>query len=265
MNKYDFLIDTHCHLDFEDYSVDLAEVINRAYLNKVNYLITISTRVHNFHKLRAIIEKNDNIYTTIGTHPLNTDEEFGTYDQQDILSISKEAKVVGIGECGLDYSRLKYDNKQKQEKLFRLQIECSNESNLPFVIHNRDSDADMERILTDESKNNQLNAVLHCFSSSERLADIAIDLGLNISFTGIITFKNAQKIREIAKKIPIEKIFIETDSPFLAPVPFRGKRNEPAYVVEVLKMLAEIKEVSYDEIMNIVTTNSLNFFKKINL
>ena len=106
---------------------------------------------------------------------------------------------------------------------------------------------------------------MHCFSSSERLADIAIDLGLNISFTGIITFKNAQKIREIAKKIPIEKIFIETDSPFLAPVPFRGKRNEPAYVVEVLKMLAEIKEVSHDEIMNIVTTNSLNFFKKINL
>jgi TatD DNase family protein len=265
MNKYDFLIDTHCHLDFDEYHTDLSEVIERAYSNKVKYLITISTRFHTFNKLKAIVDKYANVYTTIGTHPLNTDEEFETYNHKDIISISKESKVVGIGECGLDYSRLKYNNKKKQEALFRLQIECSNESNLPFIIHNRDSDDDMERILIDESKKQSLNGVLHCFSSSERLADVAIDLGLNISFTGIITFKNAQKVRDIAKKIPIEKIFIETDSPFLAPEPFRGKRNEPSYVVRVLNILAEIKEISYDDIVNIVTANSLNFFNKINV
>ena len=247
--KYDFLIDTHCHLDFDDYSVDLSEVINRAYLNKVNYLITISTRVHNFHKLKAIIDKYDNIYTTIGTHPLNTDEEFGTYDQQDILSISKEPKVVGIGECGLDYHYGK-DSKDEQKKSFITQINVARDTNLPLIIHARDADIDMITILEDEFKKGSFKAILHCFSSGRDLAQCGLDLGFYISFSGIVTFKSAKTIQNIAKIVPSDKILVETDAPYLAPTPLRGTVNEPKNCYYTARFLSELRECDYDEKCN---------------
>tara|TARA_B100000900_G_C20486654_1_gene677719 strand:+ start:139 stop:939 length:801 start_codon:yes stop_codon:yes gene_type:complete len=261
--KYDFLIDTHCHLDFEDYKSDIDSVVKNAIDKNVRYLITISTRFHQFNKIKSLTTRYDNVYCSVGTHPLNTDDEFETYGLSDILSVCENSKVVAIGECGLDYSKLLHDNKREQELLFRLQIECSNISGLPFIIHNRNSDEDMERILLDEAKKNKLKGVLHCFSSSDRLAMVAIELGLSVSFTGIITFKNANSVRDILLKIPNDKIFIETDAPFLAPVPYRGKRNEPAYVTKIAEKISEIKELSVSEVINITTKNSLEFFDKI--
>jgi TatD DNase family protein len=269
MNKikknYTFLIDTHCHLDFVDYENDLENVVKNAFKNNVKYIITISTNLSNFDKIKNIIHKYKNIYGTVGTHPLYVDDESIPYKIDNIIEKCKDNKIAAIGECGLDYSKMKSDNKLIQEKIFRAQIEASNISNLPFVIHNRDSDEDMERILLDEAKKYKLNGVFHCFSSSERLAEVAIEIGLNISFTGIITFKNANSLRDIVLKIPNDRIFVETDSPFLAPTPYRGKRNEPSYVVEIAKCLANIKGLTYDEVLNHTTQNALNFFNKIKI
>lgn len=265
IKSYKFLIDTHCHLDFADYDEDLNQIVDNAIDNNVNYIITISTKLSNSQKIKTIIKKYKNIYGTIGTHPLYVEDENDEYRSDDLIEGSKDDKIVGIGECGLDYSRMKFDNKLKQEKIFRTQIEAANISGLPFIIHNRDSDFDMERILYNEVKKNPLKAVIHCFSSSDRLAEFAIEIGLNISFTGIITFKNAHSLRNIALKIPNDRIFIETDSPFLAPTPYRGKRNEPSYVTEVARTLAQLKGISYEEIISITTQNALNFFNKIKL
>jgi len=265
ITNHKFLIDTHSHLDFADYDEDLNQIVDNAIDNNVNYIITISTKLSNSSKIRIITTKYKNIYGTIGTHPLYVEDENDEYKTEVIIEGCKDNKIVGIGECGLDYSRMKFDNKIKQEKIFRAQIEASNISGLPFIIHNRDSDIDMERILYDEAKKNPLKAVIHCFSSSNRLAEFAIEIGLNISFTGIITFKNAHSLRDIALKMPNDRIFLETDSPFLAPTPYRGKRNEPSYVTEIARALAKIKGVSYEEIISITTQNALNFFNKIKL
>ena len=261
--KYDFLIDTHCHLDFDDYSSDIDIVVKNAINVNVRYIITISTKFTQFHKIQRIVSRFNNVYCSVGTHPLYTDDEYDNYTLSDLLSACNHSKVVAVGECGLDYSRLKRDNKKEQETMFRKQIECSNISGLPFIIHNRNSDEDMERILIDEAKKNKLRGVLHCFSSSERLAMVAIDLGLSISFTGIITFKNAGTVRDILKKIPNDRIFVETDSPFLAPMPHRGKRNEPSYITKIVDKISEVKQLPIADVINITTENSLKFFDKI--
>ena len=263
--KYDFLIDTHCHLDFDDYVSDIDVVVKNALDANVKYLITISTKFKLFSKIENLVSRFDNVYCSVGTHPLYTDDEYDSYKPSDLLSACNNSKVVAIGECGLDYSRLKYDNKKEQESMFRLQIECSNISGLPFIIHNRNSDEDMERILLDEAKKNKLRGVLHCFSSSERLAMVAIDLGLSISFTGIITFKNASSVRDILRKIPNDRIFVETDSPFLAPMPYRGKRNEPSYITKIVDKISEVKQLPIADVIELTTANSLKFFNKIKI
>ena len=261
--KYNFLIDTHCHLDFDDYDLDIDAVVKNALNENVRYLITISTKFKLFHKIEKLVSRFDNVYCSVGTHPLYTDDEYETYTLSNLLYACKNSKVVAIGECGLDYSRLIHNNKKEQESMFRLQIECSNISGLPFIIHNRNSDEDMERILLDEAKKNKLRGVLHCFSSSERLAMVAVDLGLSISFTGIITFKNASSVRDILLKIPNDRIFVETDSPFLAPMPHRGKRNEPSYITKIVDKISEVKQLPIAEVIDLTTANSLKFFDKM--
>ena len=227
MNKKNFLIDTHCHLDFADFKSDINHIIERANSNSVKFLITISTRLSKYKEIYDLTNKYKNVYGSIGTHPNNAHDELGT-TADNIIKICKEnKKIVGIGECGLDYYR-GTEHSNIQESIFKEHIEASHEIDLPFIIHNRSSDEDMEKILLDEAKNKKLNGVLHCFSSTRRLAEVAIEIGLYISVTGIITFKNSIDLREIVKKIPKDRIFIETDAPFLAPTPYRGKRNEPA-------------------------------------
>ena len=159
--KYDFLIDTHCHLDFDDYVLDIDAVVKNALNANVRYLITISTKFKLFHKIENLVSRFDNVYCSVGTHPLYIDDEYATYTPSDLLDACNNSKVVAIGECGLDYSRLKHDNKKEQESMFRLQIECSNVSGLPFIIHNRNSDEDMERILIDEAKKNKLRGLTY--------------------------------------------------------------------------------------------------------
>ena len=216
--KYDFLIDTHCHLDFDDYVLDIDAVVKNALNANVRYLITISTKFKLFHKIENLVSRFDNVYCSVGTHPLYIDDEYASYTPSDLLDACNNSKVVAIGECGLDYSRLKHDNKKEQESMFRLQIECSN---------------------------------------------VAIDLGLSISFTGIITFKNASSVRDILRKIPNDRIFVETDSPFLAPMPHRGKRNEPSYITKIVDKISEVKQLPIAEVIDLTTRNSLKFFDKI--
>ncbi len=264
MNKENFLIDTHCHLDFVDFKSDINQIIQRANDNNVKFLITISTKLSNYKEIYDLTSKYNNVYGSIGTHPNNAHIE-PNITAKNIVDISREnKKIVAIGECGLDYYRGKGHSKI-QESLFREHIEASNYLDMPFIIHNRSSDNDMEKILIDESKNKKLKGVLHCFSSTKRLAEVAIEIGLYISVTGIITFKNSINLKEIIKTIPKDRIFIETDAPFLAPTPYRGKRNEPAYIIEIAKELADIYGTTYDDIMNITTNNALRLFDRIKL
>ena len=254
----DFLIDTHCHLDFDIFEEDFDSIIKRATARDIIKLITISTQISKFKKIQNIIEKYDHIYGTIGTHPMNAHIET-EYTENDLMQLAKHKKIVAIGECGLDYYRDE-DTKEIQKKVFRTHLDASSSTKLPVIIHNRSSDLDMEKILVDQMKKKSFNGVLHCFSSSKRLAEVGLELGLYLSFSGIITFKNANDIRDIVKIVPNNRILVETDSPYLSPVPNRGKRNEPRNVWYTANELANIRNIDFKEVSKITTENALRLF-----
>ena len=254
----DFLIDTHCHLDFDIFEEDFDSIIKRATDRDIIKLITISTQISKFKKIQNIIEKYDHIYGTIGTHPMNAHIET-EYTENDLMQLAKHKKIVAIGECGLDYYRDE-DTKEIQKKVFRTHLDTSSSTKLPVIIHNRSSDLDMEKILVDQMKKKSFNGVLHCFSSSKRLAEVGLELGLYLSFSGIITFKNANDIRDIVKIVPNNRILVETDSPYLSPVPNRGKRNEPRNVWYTANELANIRNIDFKEVSKITTENALRLF-----
>ncbi len=255
------LIDSHCHLDFPDFSAELDAVVTRARAAGVARMVTISTRVHRHAEVLAIAERFADVFCSVGTHPHYAHEE-GDVTAADLVARTRHLKVVALGEAGLDYH---YDNSPRdaQQRGFRTHIAAARETGLPLVIHTREVDEDTARILGEETGQGAFPAVLHCFTGGRELAQRAVALGLFISFTGILTFKNSAPLRAIAAELPADRILIETDAPYLAPGRFRGKRNEPAYVVEIAKVLAECRGVSLDEIARQTSENFFRLFSKV--
>ena len=255
------LVDSHCHLDFPDFASEIDAVVSRARAAGIGRMVTISTRVRKHAQLLAIAERFPDVFCSVGTHPHNAHEELDI-DAKALVAIAKHPKVVAIGEAGLDHH---YDKSPRdaQEQGFRQHIAAARETGLPLVIHAREADADMARILTEETGQGAFPAVLHCYTGGRDLAFKAMDLGLYIGFTGILTFKNGQDLRDIAKDLPADRIMVETDAPYLAPLPYRGKRNEPSYVVETAKVLAATRGVSLDEITRATTENFFRLFNKV--
>jgi TatD DNase family protein len=257
------LVDSHCHLDFPDFSTELDTIVARARAAGIGRIVTISTRVKRHAQVLTIAEKFPEVFCSVGTHPHNAHEELDI-DTKTLVEFTKHPKIVAIGETGLDYH---YDNSPRaaQTASFRQHIAAARETALPLVIHSRDCDADMAQILREESGKGAFPAVLHCFTGGRDLALTAIELGHYVSFTGILTFKNSDALREVAAALPAERILVETDAPYLAPRPHRGKRNEPAYVAETAKVLAELCGASPDEIAQQTTENFFRLFRKVPL
>jgi TatD DNase family protein len=255
------LIDSHCHLDFPDFANEVDAVVERARAAGIERLVSISTRVRRHAGLRAIADRFSEVYCSIGTHPHYAHEE-ADITPAELLACSRAEKVVAIGEAGLDYH---YDNspREAQERGFRTHIAAARETGLPLVIHSREADADTARILEEETGKGAFTAVLHCFTGGRELARRAIALGHFISFTGILTFKNSENLRIIAAELPHDRILVETDAPYLAPGKYRGKRNEPAFVVETAKVLAEVRGISFETLAAQTTANFYRLFAKV--
>jgi TatD DNase family protein len=255
------LVDSHCHLDFPDFASELDAVVARAKAQDIGRMVTISTRVKRHAEVLAIAERFADVYCSVGTHPHHAQEEpdIGTVE---LVAHTRHDKVVALGEAGLDY-HYDYSPRAMQERSFRAHIAAARETGLPLVIHTREADDDTAKILAEEMGQGAFPAVLHCFTGGRDLALRAIDLGLYVSFTGILTFKNSQNLRDIAAELPAERILVETDAPYLAPGPYRGKRNEPAYVVETAKTLAKTRGVSLEEIARQTTDNFFRLFSKV--
>ena len=255
------LVDSHCHLDFPDFSAELDAVVERARAAGVGRMVTISTRVGRFHQLDAITNRFDDIYCSIGTHPHNAAEE-PDISIADLVRFSAQQKVVAIGEAGLDYH---YDKSPRdaQEKGFRTHIAAARETGLPLVIHAREADDDVARILEEESGKGAFPFVLHCFTGGLDLARRGVALGGYVSFSGILTFKTGAPLRDIAAQLPEDRILVETDAPYLAPGPWRGKRNEPSYVVETARVLAESRDMTPAAVAAATTAKFFRLFSKV--
>ena len=255
------LIDTHCHLDFPDFAPERDAVVARAKAAGLGRIITISTKVAEFPAISAIAEAYDEVYCTVGTHPHEAHVEAEASVEQ-LVDLASHPKCVGIGEAGLDYH---YDRAPRDlaARVFRTHIAAARKTGLPIVIHARDADDDIAAILEDEMAKGPFKALLHCFTASQRLAERAIAIGLFISFSGVLTFKKSEELREIARSVPQDRLLVETDAPFLAPVPFRGKRNEPAFVAETAKVLADVRGMSQSDLAALTTRNALGLFDKM--
>jgi TatD DNase family protein len=255
------LVDSHCHLDFDDFADDLDGIVGRAQAAGIGHMVTISTRVKRRAGLVAITDRFADVFCSIGTHPHHAHEELDV-TTADLVALTRHAKTVAIGEAGLDYH---YDlsPREAQERGFRNHIAAARETGLPLVIHSREADADMAAILEEETGKGAFPAVLHCFTGGRDLAQRAIALGLSISFTGILTFKKSDELRAIAAALPADRILVETDAPYLAPGRHRGKRNEPAFVVETAKVLAQTRNVAFEEIARQTTENFFRLFSKV--
>jgi len=255
------LIDSHCHLDFADFGEERDAIVARALAAGVGRMVTICTRVRRFASVLAVAEAHEAVFCSVGTHPHNAAEEPDvTVDE--LVRLSSHPKVVAIGEAGLDYH---YDKSPReiQSAGFRTHIAAARESGLPLVIHARAADADIAAILEEETGHGAFPFILHCFSSGRDLALAGIRLGGYVSFSGILTFRNSDALRSIAAEIPSDRILVETDAPYLAPVPMRGKRNEPAYVVHTAAVLAQSTGMSVERIAGITTENFFRVFSKV--
>lgn len=255
------LIDTHCHLDFPELVADRDGVLARARAAGVARMITICTEIEKFATIAAIADSEEDVYCSVGTHPNHADDE-REFLADEIAELARHPKCVAIGEAGLDFY---YDKvlKDKAHRVFRAHIAAARKTGLPLVIHTRDADDDMAAILEQEMAQKSFKALLHCFSSSRALAEKAVALGLYVSFSGIVTFKNSQELRDIARDVPLDRILVETDAPFLAPVPKRGKTNEPGFVAHTAKIVAETKGLTLEELAEVSTANALKLFDKM--
>jgi TatD DNase family protein len=255
------LIDTHCHLDFADFAEERDAIVARAHEVGVRQMVTISTRVKKLDDLLAITRAYPSVFCSVGTHPNNADEELDI-QVADLVRLSKHEKVVAIGEAGLDYF---YDTVKPEDQKTGLlrHIAAARETALPLVIHSRSADEDMADILTDETGKGAFPFILHCFSAGPDLARTGVDLGGYVSFSGILTFPKSEELRAIAKTIPHDRLLVETDAPYLAPKRWRGKRNEPSYVVNTAEVLAETIGVSIEQIAKMTTDNAFRCFSKM--
>lgn len=254
------LVDHHCHLDFPDFAPELDQVVARAREAGVGTMVTISTRIREFDKVLAVAERFDDIYCSVGTHPHNAHEELDI-PLQKLIELTRHPKVVAVGEAGLDYY-YKHSTPEAQAEGFRRHIAAARETGLPLEIHTRDADDDTIAILEDEHAKGAFPAVLHCFTGGRKLAMRALDLGLYVSFSGVITFKKNDVLREIARDVPLDRLLVETDAPFLAPDPFRGKRNEPSYIARTAAALATVKGISNEELARATSDNFFRLYKK---
>ncbi|WP_420547650.1 TatD family hydrolase [Curvivirga sp.] len=257
------LVDSHCHLDYLEREGDnLDEVVARANEAGVGCMVTISTKLSNFPKVREIAERYDCVYCSVGVHPHEAEEEGADATTEKLIELAQHPKVVAIGETGLDYF-YEHSPRQEQQDSFRAHIAASRETGLPLIVHTRDADEDTVNILTEEMEKGAYPGLIHCFSSSQQLAEKSVELGLSISLSGIVTFKSAKEIRTSVDSLSVDSLLVETDAPFLAPVPLRGKRNEPSFVTHTARNVAEIKLISEEELAERTTNNFFNLFTKI--
>jgi TatD DNase family protein len=254
------LVDSHCHLDFKDFEGELDDVVARAGAAGVGTMVSISTHLSKFEGVKAVAERFDNVWCSVGVHPHQAGEE-GLDSPDRLVELAQHPRVVGIGESGLDYY---YDNspRDRQQISFRAHIEAARETGLPLIVHARDADEDAADIMRDEMEKGAYTAVMHCFSSGRGLAEAALEMGMYISFSGILTFKNAQELRDIARDVPEDRILVETDSPFLAPIPNRGKRNEPSFVAHTAEVLAEVRGMELNALETATTDNFFRLFSR---
>ncbi|WP_232631000.1 TatD family hydrolase [Methylobacterium sp. Leaf118] len=255
------LVDSHCHLDFPDFAEDIPGVIARAEAAGVTRLLTIATRVAKADTYRALAEAHAAVWYTVGTHPHGAAEE-PDVPADTIAALADAPRCVGIGEAGLDYHYADAAPEAVQERVLRAHIEAARLAGLPLVIHSRDADLQMEAVLTDEMARGPFEAVLHCFSSGARLAQVGVELGLSVSFSGIVTFRRSEALRDIARSIPRDRILVETDAPFLAPEPHRGKRCEPAYTADTARVLARTLDLPFEAFAALTTANFYRLFAK---
>ncbi|MCM2474720.1 TatD family hydrolase [Rhizobium sp. CG5] len=255
------LIDTHCHLDFADFDAERDELVARGHAAGVAQMVTISTRVRKLDTLLALTERYPTVFCSVGTHPNNANEELDV-TTEDLVRLAQHPKVVAIGEAGLDYF---YDTQKPEDQKTGLtrHIAAARQTQLPLVIHARSADDDMAAILTAEMGKGAFPFILHCFSSGADLAKTGVELGGYISFSGILTFPKSTELRDIAKTIPLDRLLVETDAPYLAPKRWRGKRNEPSYVVNTAEVLAETMGLSFEEMAKITTDNAFRCFSKM--
>lgn len=254
-------VDSHCHLNDPQFKDDLSSVLERAKVLNVQYMLSISTELKEIADLEILSSTHPQIYHTVGVHPHEVDKE-GAPPLQIILEKLKHPKAVGIGETGLDYY-YEHSHRDHQKQSFRHHIHAMKESGLPLIIHSRQAEEDILTLLREEKVQNAPRpGVIHCFSGTEEFAQATLELGFYISFSGILTFKNAEELRQIARNTPLDRILIETDAPYLAPIPHRGKRNEPSFVVHTAEKLAELKGLSLKAIQEATTANFFTLFSK---
>lgn len=254
------LVDSHCHLDFNDFEEDIEEIIQRARENGVNMILNAGNNIDELDKQLELSEKYPFIYAAVGVHPHNA-QEYPNLTAADLISKTSHKKVIGIGETGLDYY-YDYAPREMQIKLLNEHIIAAQETGLPLIIHNRESDEDMIAELGRAYKKKPFSGVIHCFSSGQKLADFALEIGFYLSASGMITFNKCGELREIFAKLPIDRLLVETDSPFLAPIPKRGRRNEPSFVKYTAEKLAQIRNMDFDKLAQITSDNFCNLFRK---
>jgi TatD DNase family protein len=257
---YDFLIDTHCHLNMEPFREDQKSVIERSIANNVKYMQTICTKLDEALEVRQIAENYKNVYCSVGVHPCNVEKnKIASID--DLIAFSSHEKVISLGETGLDYYH--DTNLISEQKIsFSNHMNASSLTKLPVIVHTRDAELDTIDIMTSEMKNAEFTGVIHCFTASYEFAKKALDLGMYISVAGIVTFKNASELQSTISRLPLDRLLVETDAPYLAPMPHRGKRNEPAYTKNTAEYLASILGKQFTEIMYKTSENAANLFSK---
>jgi TatD DNase family protein len=254
------LVDSHCHLDFPEFAAELPDVVARAKAAGVGVCVSIGTKLSRFADVAAIAARFADVYCTVGSHPHEAAQE-PLADSAPLLALARQPKVVGIGETGLDYY-YEHSPRAQQRANFRAHIAAARKLGLPLVVHTREAEDDTIAILTEEMGQGAFTALIHCFTGTQRLADAALDLGFFISASGIATFKKSEALRDVFRRVPLDRLLVETDAPYLAPVPHRGRRNEPAFVLHTAAMLAELKGVSAEELARATSDNFFGLFTR---
>ncbi len=256
------LVDSHCHLDFPDFAPELDAVVERARAAGVGRMITICTHLSRFDQVHAVAERFADVFCTLGVHPHHAQDELAGVSVERLVELASRPKVIGIGETGLDYHYDKSPRDTQQEN-FRRHIRAAMETGLPLIVHTREADADIMRIVREEAAGQPVKGLLHCFSSGRAVAEEALAFGFYLSLSGIVTFKKSDDLRAIVKDVPLDRILVETDAPYLAPLPYRGKRNEPAYVAHTAAVVATVKGVTPDEMARLSTENVFRLFDRL--
>ena len=254
------LVDSHCHLDYLPTGAARAEAIARARRAGVGAMLTIGTKISEFPAVRAIAEENPEVWCSVGIHPHEAAAEPDTSAEQ-LASLAGHPRVVGIGETGLDFY-YEHSPRDRQVEVFRAHAAAARATGLPLIVHTRDADPETAALLVTEAAKGPLTGVIHCFSTGRELAEKAVEIGFYISLSGIVTFKNAEPLRAIARDLPLDRVLVETDAPYLAPVPMRGKQNEPAFIVHTAAEVAKLKGISVKELSDITTANFYRLFRK---